>query len=483
MNKTYLFLALIILGIALSPYLFLAFFTVPSADDFLQAKGSLDHGMFGYVQWRYLTWNGRYTADFLVAFYNILAHRVSSFFILKNYYIAPLLFIFFYMLANFIFLSVIAGARKFRVGLVYSLIAVIAALNNTEVRSTFFWFSGGIPYVLSNALFIVLTSFIIRFFYVKPQKLLFVSSLFLIPFINGLSETIMVACTVFILGLCVVDTVFRDVKTKFVLEKITLSAFAIISALIVYAAPGNIARSHELSNGEANYLNILLQTTAFSFLKAFHWLNLFWIVLIFIIILLVQSSFDKEKMQALFGNKKNISIILFSLLLSFYASYLVRFYTLRSSLPLRADSTSYTVFLVATTLIALYLGYNFDWFKFFNPRLINKLFLAFITLFCCFSFASSYSFYSLAHDFKLLKSHYEYYQTNYPVLLQAAPGSEVELSPEPRVQVLRWKCYLTDNKDYWVNQAVADYFGLESVIVRGGGGTDPDAPGNGECGG
>ena len=121
--------------------------------------------------------------------------------------------------------------------------------------------------------------------------------------------------------------------------------------------------------------------------------------------------------------------------------------------------------------------------KLLSTQAMDRMLIGSIALFCCFSLTANLSFYTLKNDFSLLKRHYIYYQENYPILIQASSGSDVELPPEPRVKLLRWKCYLTDNQDYWVNRAIADYFDLKSVVAKGGGGTDPDAPGNGECGG
>lgn len=482
MRRSPFFIVLPILSLTLLPYFILAFFTVPSADDFFQASESLEKGLFDYVKWRYLTWNGRYTADFLVAFYNIAGHKLSNNFLIKYYYVSSFIFLFFYAISNFFFILILFGKKHLKTGCIFSLVALISCLSNTEIRSTFFWFSGGIAYTLSNLLFIVLVSLLTRFFYVKPEKWLFWASLILIPIINGLSETNMVACTTFVLGLSLINTCLPNFRDELKIKKVAFSAIAISSALIVYMAPGNTARLSADGEPEINYISIIGKTIAFGSLKVFHWVNPFWISLILITVLLSRNFFYAEE-KKVFEDKKVFTTLIISLLLAFFTSYLARFYSLSSAGPLRADSTSYTIFFLITVFIGFFIGLNLNFSKIFTESIMKKFLIGFISLFCGFSFVSTNSFYILKNEFKLLKNHYSYYRESYAILKQANSDSEVELTPEPRVKILRWKCYLTDEKDYWVNKAVANYFGIKSVVVIGGGGTDPDASGTGECGG
>ncbi|WP_121971238.1 DUF6056 family protein [Leptolyngbya sp. BC1307] len=483
MKNSQLAIILSILLIAVLPYIFLAFFTVPAADDFLQAHESLERGLFGYVEWRYMSWNGRYAADFLVALYNLIGHKLSESFITNFYFLSSLLFMFSYALASFIFIVILFGRRSLRTGLIFALMALLYSLSNSEVRSTFFWLSGGIAYTLANSFFIILVALFVRFFKIFRQRKTLLASLVLIPIINGLSETSMVACTAFVLSLIFLESLFlTGFRGRLVLNKIALCICTIFSALLVYMAPGNANRMSADGQLEISYIKVICETMVFASLKIFHLINPFWIVLVLITMFLSQQLVSTET-KKVFKASKFLWIVLASLVLAFYASYFVRFYSSGSSGPLRADSTSYTIFFLITVFIGFFVGTSFDWLKPFPKWTYNKLLLLFITSFSLFSFAANYSLYSLAHDFRLLKDHYTYYQEIYPELIQAVPDAEIELPPEPRVKVLRWKCYLTDDKNYWVNQAVADYFRLESVIVKDGGGTDPDAPGTGECGG
>ena len=484
MRKSSFFVIMIMLTLTLLPYFILAFFTVPAADDFCQANSSLYNGLLGHVKSRYLNWNGRYFADFLVASYNIIGHSLANNFLINFYYISSYFFMVLYGFSNLLFILILFQRRNLITGCIFSLIALISCLTYTEVRSTFFWFSGGIAYTLSNSLFILLVAMLIRFYYIKSEKYLFWTSLIFIPIINGLSETIMVSCTTFILALSFLNTLLPSFRDRFTVEKIVLSTAAISSALIVYMAPGNAVRFLSDGQSEINYIHIIISTLKFGFLKMFNWINPFWIALFIIILFLSHYIFDDKDVKKVLKNKKVFFSIIISLLMSFFASYFACFYSLGNAGPARAESISYTMFFLMTVFFGFFIGLNFNLSEIATAQINDKLLILFVALFCCFSFVSNYSYYPLKNDFEQLKSHYSYYQKTYQTLIKADSNSEIELPPEPRVKILRWKCYLTHDKNYYVNQAVATYFGIKSVIVKGSDGPDPDSPGNtGACGG
>ena len=483
MKDKYLLITLATLFIAFLPYLILAFFTVPSSDDFFQAHYSSEYGIFGYVKWRYLSYNGRYAADFLVALYNSLGHKVSDLFLYRYYSTVPLILMVFYVFTGGLSSFLLLGERRFIAILIYGLIAVISALGHVEIRSTFFWLAGGIAYSLANALFIALISTMIHYLYIKPKRWVLIASLVLIPFINGLSEVVMASCTAFVLGISCLDTLLRRNKAKLILEKLSWTLLAIASALIVYAAPGNYERSPGFDQVPINYVSLFWDTAIFTLSKAFHWINPFWIALVVAIILLSQSSPMRMKAENVFREKKALIPIFGSLALTFYVSYLIRFYVLWDYRPLRTDSVSYTVFYITAVFIGLCISFNVALFRSLSSKTIKKMLLASVVLTCCFSFVSGYSFYALFNDFKLLKAHHQYYQLNYAALIQGGAEDEVKLPPEPRVEVLRWKCYLTDDKEHWINQYVAKYFNVKSAVAVGNVQEDPGLSGKDGCGG
>lgn len=489
-GKVYLWGAFGALAITILPYLILAFFSVPSADDFYQATNAVDKGVISYVNWRYTSWNGRYAADLLIALYQLIGHQISEAFLTKYYYVSSILFIFIHWLASYSLICILHQKNNIRIGLIYSSVSIISILSNTEVRSTFFWLSGGIAYSLGNALVLLLFPLCIYLFYYNYRRDLLLLCALLVFSINGLSETVMVACTIFILCLLIFEIVLPKVTTlevnyTILTGKATLAGVAAISAYMMCAAPGNAVRSSVNSYSQSIF-KVVQYSLMHSFFKAFEWVNPFWLSQIVIIVLISYAFQEDKKVTAFFQDWRKFFPVLLSLLFSFYMTYFVRIYAIGGIRPIRADSTSYTMFFALTSLVGLFIRFNIlnrlSWNKYLPSQTYSQLLLFSIVLFSCFSSISNYSYYSLVHDFQLLSSHRKYYQDSYLALAIAEDNSSVELSPEPRAEILRWKCYLTDDKDYWVNKAVADYFDLSGVTVEGVREPDPEFPGTGECG-
>ena len=84
-KKFYINFSIFFLCITILPYLILALFTVPTGDDYAFASAALEQGILGFVKDRYLTWNGRYTADFLMACYNVIGHQITDYFLIKSF--------------------------------------------------------------------------------------------------------------------------------------------------------------------------------------------------------------------------------------------------------------------------------------------------------------------------------------------------------------------------------------------------------------
>ena len=465
----YLNIILIALFIILIPYVILAFFSVPAADDFGQAARSLDLGILGFLKQRYLNWNGRYSSDLVISIYNVIGHKFSQYFLIKFFWIVPLSIISLYLISNYIFISLITDSNKIKFKLVYSLIIVISILTNTEVSSTVFWLAGGAAYGLANSLFIVSLGIIIYTLYIDNKSLSLVTiNLLLILFINGLSETTMVSYTTLILIISVLNIIIlsRSSTRSFLLTNTAYSAVALISAFIVYLAPGNLIRSSVDGSSyyARNFLFSIKKSLLYTFDNVFHWVNPLWFCLVILLVFLVAKVFTIQRVS-IWKNRKIFPIIITSLIAALYMSYFVRCYSLGSEGPLRSNSVSYTIFLIITILLSLYLGVNLNLASLVSYVKTDKIFISIVTIFCCLSVGVNYQL--LKHDFLNLKRHYEYYQTIYPLVIKAKASDDIKLRREPRVKILRFnKNYLTKDKEHWINKAFSRYFNLNSVISR-----------------
>lgn len=465
----YLNIALIALLIILIPYVLIAFFSVPAADDFTLAKESLDLGILGFIKNRYLNWNGRYSSDFVIGIYNVIGHQFSQYFLIKFFWIVPLSIIAFYFISNYIFISLLTGSNKIKLKLLYCLIILISILTNTELSSTVFWLAGGVAYGLANSLFIVSFGIIIYTLYIdndnKNPSLVSIS-LFLILFTNGLSETTMVSYTILILMISILNITIlsRSLNRSFLFKNTAYSAVALISAFIVYLAPGNLNRSsYEAGEQAGNFLFCIKKSFLSTFENVFEWIGPLWLCLVILLIFL--AKFFIIERVFIWKNQKIFSILILSLMIALYMSYFVRFYSLGSYGPVRSNSVSYTIFLIITILLSLYLAVNLNLDNLQSYKKTDKMFISIVTIFCCLSVGVNYQL--LKHDFLSLKRHYNYYQSIYPLVINAKASDDIKLPPEPRVKILRFnQNYLTKDKEHWINKGFSRYFNVNSTISR-----------------
>lgn len=465
-KNLYINLALIVLFVTLTPYLLLAFFSVPASDDFLHASLSLDLGVLGFIKHRYLSWSGRYSSDFVISIYNVIGHKFSQYFLIKFFWIIPLFIISLYLGSNYIFISLLTSSNKFKFKLLFSLISLIAILTNTELNSTVFWLAGGATYGLGNSLFMISFGITIYTLYINQKNLfLCLINLLLILFINGLSETMMVSYTTLIITILLLNIfIFTNSLTRnLLLNNIAYLAVALISAFIVYLAPGNQVRTSQESSYYAGKIILCISRGFWStFENVFYWINPFWFCLVILLVFSITKVFTTQ-IETLWINRKTFLIIITSLIAALYMSYYTRWYALGWKGPPRSNSTSYTIFLMITIILSLYIVKKLNSASLANYIKTGKTFISIIIIFCCLSVAVNYQI--LKHDLRILKRHYEYYQTIYPLVIQARSNDDIKLPSEPRVKILRYRHnYLTINKQNWINTSFSRYFNLNSVV-------------------
>ncbi len=237
-NILYTNIIILILSIAIVPYIFLAFFSVPSADDFSQASNSLNQGILNYIIHRYLNWNGRYSSDIVISTYNVLGERVDSNFLIDFYYLVPLSLILIYCVANYLFFSLVSGIKEMKWKLILSLASTILMLSTVELRSTIFWLAGGATYTLGNSLFLISLGIILFTVYINSSSrwsvLLTNFNIVFIFFVNGFNETTMAANTVAISAMLFFNLIFKNLSRN---ESLRLIYFEIsaIALRIIFA--------------------------------------------------------------------------------------------------------------------------------------------------------------------------------------------------------------------------------------------------------
>ena len=458
---------ILILLITISPYILFAFFSVPSADDFAQAVSSLEKGNIGYVINNYLKWGGRYSYDFILSFLNVFGHKTSKYFMVSYYYFIPLFLIAIYTTSSYIFISLISKNARMRWKLVFSLISTIFMLSSVDLSSTIFWWSGGLNYTLPHSLFLISFAITLSTIYINSSGilslLLTILNVILILLISGFNEALIASNVAVISIIFFSNLILKTLKKNEYLKLLFFEVSAIISALVAILAPGNAAR-FSADGKQSNITIVTIKSLWSTFHNILDWINPLWLCLC-VLLLFVLSPLLSDQLKLYIKDKRKFIPTIISLGIALYMSYFVRNYSLGNEGPPRTNSLSLTIFFVSTVFLCLYILVKLD-----SPNLQNfirdpKKALIIVMVFCILSIAKNGQL--LKDELVNLRSHYEYYHTIYPKLATAGPDAIVELQPEPRVSIVRGQCYLTDDKNYWVNQSVAKYFNVRSVTVLG----------------
>lgn len=463
---TYKKLMVLVLLITITPYFFLALFSVPSADDFSQALQSINQGITSFVFSRYLNWSGRYSSDIVISTFNVFGNKLKQNFLIEFYYLVPISIILTYFISCYLFISLIAKESKSFWRIFFAILSTILMLSYVELRSTIFWLAGAATYTLGNALFLVSLAITLLSVYIedKSSKVAFLVGLniILIFFLNGFNEIIMVCNTVIILGLILFSYLFKSINKSQYLRLLLFAISAIVSSLIVIFAPGNAVRVAQ-DGKKLVILQIILKSLWAMIDNIFHWINPLWICFC-IILFLTGHYFISSNLESYISNKRKFIPLVIVLLLALYLSYCVRYYSLGFVGPLRANSVSYLIFFLLTYFLCIY-GYTQYQTSSNLRRYDNQAIFIAIIIYCFLSMVINFKL--IAKEFSVLKIHYTYYQTIYPKLIIGNPEDNILVPPEPEVSILRWKCYLTDDYQYWTNRAVANYFDINTVKAEG----------------
>lgn len=469
---------ILILLLTISPYIFLAFFAVPSADDFWQSALALKEGMGGFIVQRYFTWSGRFASDAFIAAFNVVGENLQDKFLIHSYFILPTFLISIYFLANYLLLSFLGVQKNPKWKIIFSLVSMIFMLSNVELRSTIFWLAGGATYTLANALFLISLGLTLSTIYIHQadrQSALWASlNVILIFLINGFNEAIMLANTAVITCLLCLSLVFRTLGKQEYLRLLAFEVSAVISTLIVVLAPGNAVRAAKDAQETGSLLRVMIKSLQSTWNHVFDWINPLWFCCVLLLLFVLHYLWSEPLASYIRDRKKWLATVI-SLIVALYLSYFVRWYALGSEGPLRADATSHVIFFALTVFGVFFLFLKFDFPNCKDATRHQKRVLTIGLIFCLLS--TAINFRPIKNDLLSLGNHYHYYQSIYPQLATAGPNADVQVQPEPPVSILRWKCYLTDDPGYWTNIAVARYFQVRSVTAIG---ADPPEP---ECGG
>lgn len=291
-NKPQL-LALILLLAAVFPFLWVAFYCHPSADDYAYAWSSKEFGIIASCKRDYFNWNGRYFSNVLM-FCNPIAF--NSF---KGYQYIPLLLILFTFFSMWFFLIEVFKGFLSKIQLVSwsLLLCLLFLIQMPQLAQGIYWYTGAVSYQGACILTLIYITHLLRFtrktFFINRQSDAILLGLELFCIV-GFNETAMLQL-LFLHFLCLIYY-----RPKWF---IALSAVLVVSALIVVFAPGNEGRSAHFKNAHQ-----LLHSLGYSGIQTLRFL-LTWISsypLFFSSLLFIPIALKLHSVKSFFLNKLSI---------------------------------------------------------------------------------------------------------------------------------------------------------------------------------
>lgn len=219
------------------PFLLLAQFNQPSADDFSLALRDSNNDVTTVLKDVYTNWSGRYLAS-IFSRLNPLIHNPSW------YKIYPLFLILGFILAAIVALRELVGSKySFIEILALSALFIHLVFSQTpSISEAFYWFSGSCIYQTANIFTLLLIAVLckLRRSVVSASKAFytFLAALLCILII-GCNEVSMIITFSIVFGLTINDYITRK---RIHFSNLTLSAVCILCGLAVFLAPGNLNR-------------------------------------------------------------------------------------------------------------------------------------------------------------------------------------------------------------------------------------------------
>ena len=237
------------------PYLYLAFFNYPIAEDFGFAfQFQENNSFFALLKNAYLTMNGRYSANIFM-FASPIAF--NSFFAYKLYPIVLLIFLIssnFYLVSSLGFFSGLKS--KMIAALVFSLLYIHCL---PIISEGLYWQTGSSIYFLGIIFTTFFLSLTVKSLQKNSHRFYSILSFFVLFLITGFNEVLTLSITLF-LGLASMCFFVYDLPRKKYIFFLFL--FALLFASIMVFAPGNYFRQSMYDNA-----NNIGTTTGMSILQ------------------------------------------------------------------------------------------------------------------------------------------------------------------------------------------------------------------------
>lgn len=252
---------------AITPFLWLARYNQPAADDYYSAVRDAKTGFIPVLKDIYQHWSGRYFAVLVSRLNPLLFHSAAAY---KWYAVILILLI---IMAIFLLVKQVAG-QYIGIKQVTALTAVIAAIYYAAMPSVpegIYWFSGAWVYQLANVLFMQLLLFLLRLGNAPTQAsriTYFIAATACTVCIVGCNEISLIITCLCITFFTIYHYKQKTSKPYFIALNITCYIFAAIAAL----APGNVERFNHQQEYSASLLWTFAGGAAIAGIYTFQWL-------------------------------------------------------------------------------------------------------------------------------------------------------------------------------------------------------------------
>jgi hypothetical protein len=221
---------------ALLPFVYLARYDHPSADDYVYVVQLQARGLWQMMTHYYFHWTGRYSLAFIYWFSPVNFHSLAQ------YRIFPVIMIILFTVASIILLrSLVSPYLSFAQVIGLTCLLVFLYLSQApSISEAFYWYSGASVYQLANILGMLLVATLVRRRgALKKDVWKVLGCALLCIFIIGCNEVPLIITVLFLL---------YHTKSRYSADKkldpglVFLCVVCVLSALVEVLAPGNSAR-------------------------------------------------------------------------------------------------------------------------------------------------------------------------------------------------------------------------------------------------
>ena len=456
-------------------YLLAAFFVVPAGDDFTNALsfiginnevGFLSQAISQTIE-TYMNWQGTYTGVFYTYYMawfvrgGYIALRLECFFVIL------LFFIVFYFLFKEV--TRLFCAESFCLSVFFYVCFILWTFPKLAVDSTFYWHTGIGVYTIP--LIFAACSIIVA---MKWQRIEIGKGVFVFGCIcaflgaGGALQISAIQCAILLLFVCI--HCINEKKIGFKRSDwIFLSAF--VGSILNTVAPGNFVRKETSIDNEFGVIQALVDS-ALSVMKVIvsDFTNIYYLIIVVLILIvggqLAKSNNLEYKHPFLFSVYIGCSLIIMDFPVKLgYGSW--------DYWPTR--SRFIEKICIVVTLIAIILYWS-GWLYRKNILIINKQSYGMITLILAVMLLANFNISEMKSSFPLkiykewVKGNLDNYRDESEYILEQIENSQigdvyVDKTAPDTLGIYYGMC-ISPDKTYWVNDAVAKWYGVDSVWIK-----------------